>query len=128
MELSEIFAIHGEAYFRKLELEVLARFLGEREHAVLATGGGLVTSTEAYRLLLERTRTVWLKAAPKEHWARVVKQGDTRPMKDRPQARAELNRRLKEREPLYARAQRVVTTSGRPVSEVVHELERWNAA
>jgi XRE family aerobic/anaerobic benzoate catabolism transcriptional regulator len=89
---------------------------------VLATGGGLVTSPEAFRLLLERTRTVWLKATPKEHWERVVKQGDLRPMRDRPQARTELNRRLREREPLYARAQRVVATSGRSVGDVVSEL------
>jgi XRE family aerobic/anaerobic benzoate catabolism transcriptional regulator len=122
MRLPEIFSIHGEAYFRQLELNVLTRFLDQHERAVLATGGGLVTSPEAFRLLLERTRTVWLKATPKEHWERVVKQGDLRPMRDRPQARTELNRRLREREPLYARAQRVVATSGRSVGDVVSEL------
>jgi XRE family aerobic/anaerobic benzoate catabolism transcriptional regulator len=126
MALSEIFAIHGEAYFRRLELDVLTRFLDGQERAVLATGGGLVTSAEAYRLLLERTRTVWLKATAKEHWERVVKQGDLRPMRGRPQARTELHRRLREREPLYARARRVVSTSGRSVSEVVDDLARWD--
>jgi XRE family aerobic/anaerobic benzoate catabolism transcriptional regulator len=122
MGLPEIFSIHGEAYFRELELNVLTRFLDDHPRAVLATGGGLVTSPDAFRLLLERTRTVWLKATPKEHWERVVKQGDLRPMRDRPQARTELNRRLREREPLYARAQRVVATSGRSIGEVVSEL------
>jgi XRE family aerobic/anaerobic benzoate catabolism transcriptional regulator len=122
MSLTEIFAIHGEAYFRRLELDALRRFLNEHPKAVLATGGGLVTSGDAFRLLLERTRTVWLKAAPKDHWARVVGQGDLRPMQNRPQARAELQRRLKEREPLYAQAQQVVNTSGRTVSEIVNTL------
>jgi XRE family aerobic/anaerobic benzoate catabolism transcriptional regulator len=128
MRLAEIFSIHGEAYFRRLELDVLSRFLDAHPRAVLATGGGLVTSADAFRLLLERTRTVWLKATPKEHWERVVKQGDLRPMRDRPQARTELNRRLREREPLYAQAQRTLVTSGRSVGDVVGELARWKAA
>jgi XRE family aerobic/anaerobic benzoate catabolism transcriptional regulator len=122
MSLAEIFAIHGEGYFRALELKALERFLREHARAVLATGGGLVTSAEAYRLLRERTRTVWLKATVKEHWERVVKQGDLRPMQDRPSARAELKRRLQEREPLYAQAERVVSTSGRAVGDVVSAL------
>jgi XRE family aerobic/anaerobic benzoate catabolism transcriptional regulator len=124
MSLTEIFSIHGEAYFRALELLALKRFLSGHERAVLATGGGLVTSPDALRLLLERTRTVWLKARPHEHWARVVGQGDLRPMQNRPAARAELQRRLLEREPLYAQAQRVVSTSRRTVNDVVSELLR----
>ncbi|MBL8955086.1 MAG: helix-turn-helix domain-containing protein [Myxococcaceae bacterium] len=124
MRLPELFAIHGEDYFRRLELQVLKRFLDAHDEAVLATGGGLVTSAESFRLLLERTRTVWLKAKPSEHWERVVGQGDLRPMQNRPRARAELNRRLKEREPLYAQAERVVSTSGRTVGDVVGELLR----
>jgi XRE family transcriptional regulator, aerobic/anaerobic benzoate catabolism transcriptional regulator len=122
MRLQEIFALHGEEYFRRLELAALKRFLSTQPRAVLATGGGLVTSPEAFRLLLERTRTVWLKALPDEHWERVVRQGDLRPMQNRPQAKAELKRRLKEREPLYARAELTVSTSGRTVDEVVTEL------
>jgi XRE family aerobic/anaerobic benzoate catabolism transcriptional regulator len=128
MRLSEIFTIHGEAYFRKVELSALKRFLDSHEKAVLATSGGLVTSDEAYRLLLARTRTVWLKATPKEHWTRVVGQGDLRPMLDRPRARAELKARLSEREPLYAKAERVIPTSGHSVGEVVAALQQWSRA
>ncbi len=127
MGLSELFAIHGEAYFRELELRALRRFLDGHATGVLATGGGLVTSPEAYALLLERTHTVWLKATPTEHWTRVVKQGDLRPMQNRPHAMAELKRRLKERAPLYARAERPCATSKKSVSAVVDELVRWSA-
>ena len=88
--------IHGEAFTQLLE-----RFPTRK---LPTTGGGLVTSPEASRLLRERARTVWLKASADEHWQRVVKQGDLRPMANRPQAMAELRRRLKEREPLYAAA------------------------
>lgn len=122
MRLSELFAIHGEDYFRQLELSALAKFLDTHPRGVLATGGGLVTSPEAYNLLLVRTQTVWLKATPEEHWSRVVKQGDLRPMQNRPHAMSELKRRLKEREPLYAKARRQCVTSGRTVHAVVQEL------
>jgi XRE family aerobic/anaerobic benzoate catabolism transcriptional regulator len=124
MRLPELFAIHGEDYYRRTELAVLRRFLSEHQQAVLATGGSVVTSPEAFRLLSERTRTVWLKATPEEHWNRVVEQGDLRPMQDRPQAMAELRRRLREREPLYAQAQITALTSGRTISAVVSELVR----
>ena len=100
MRLPELFAIHGEDYFRQLELQALTKFLESHPRGVLASGGGLVTSPDAYALLLARTETVWLKATPEEHWSRVVKQGDLRPMQNRPHAMAELRRRLKERQPL----------------------------
>ena len=125
MGLAELFAIHGEEYFRQLELRALHRFLEAHPQGVLATGGGLVTSPDAFALLLSRTRTVWLKATPEEHWSRVVKQGDLRPMRNRPHAMSELKRRLKEREPLYRRAQREFVTSARPLTAVVDELARW---
>ena len=122
MTLPELFAIHGEEYYRRVELLALKRFLGTGRAAVLATGGGVVTSPEALRLLQEGTTTIWLRATPEEHWDRVVKQGDLRPMQNRPQAMAELRRRLREREPLYARASLTCPTSGRSVHQVVADL------
>ena len=57
--VSDIFARHGEAYFRELEhrtLETLCR----KESCVIATGGGAVLR-EDNRLLLQRSGTVfWL--------------------------------------------------------------------
>jgi XRE family aerobic/anaerobic benzoate catabolism transcriptional regulator len=124
MGLGELFAIHGEDYYRRLELSALKRFLDENAKAVVATGGGLVTSPDALRLLKDRAQTIWLKASPEEHWLRVVGQGDLRPMENRPHAKAELKRRLREREPLYSQADRTCLTSGRSASAVVNELVR----
>lgn len=124
MALAEIFAIHGEGYYRRLEEESLAEFLAAHPRAVLATGGGLVTAKPAFDLLSKKTRSVWLKATPEEHFARVVEQGDLRPIANHPQAMAELRLRLKEREPLYARAEITCSTSGRSVEDVVKLLER----
>jgi XRE family aerobic/anaerobic benzoate catabolism transcriptional regulator len=111
MTLAEIFAFHGEGYYRRLEREVLLRLLDEGRTLVLATGGSLVTSPETWALLRARARTVWLKAGAEDHWNRVLQQGDRRPMADKPQAMAELVQLLRAREPLYAEADLTVDTS-----------------
>ena len=65
-----------------------------------------------FDLILPSFYTIWLKARPEEHMARVRGQGDLRPMADDRSAMAELRTILLSREPLYARASAVVDTSG----------------
>jgi XRE family aerobic/anaerobic benzoate catabolism transcriptional regulator len=122
LTLDEIFALHGEAYYRRLERETLERVLDEGP-LVLATGGGLPTSPETWALLKRRARTVWLRARPEDHWNRVVQQGDKRPMRDHPGAMAELRRLLAAREPLYAEAHHTVDTA-RGEAATAAEVER----
>jgi XRE family aerobic/anaerobic benzoate catabolism transcriptional regulator len=112
LTLAEIFSLHGEEYYRRLERQVLETILAAERPVVLATGGGLVTSPETYARLRRRALTIWLRAEPEDHWNRVLQQGDRRPMADNPEAMAELRRLLEEREPLYAEATHTVDTSG----------------
>jgi len=122
LSLSELFSMHGEDYYRRLEREVLEAVLDEGHPMVLATGGGIVTSPETYATLRRSATTIWLRARPEDHWNRVVRQGDRRPMADHPQAMADLRTLLAAREPLYAAAAHSVNTSGRPVDDVVEEV------
>jgi XRE family aerobic/anaerobic benzoate catabolism transcriptional regulator len=126
MSLAEIFALHGEEYYRRLERETLERVLDEAggRRLVLAAGGGLVTSRETYALLRRRALTVWLRADPEDHWNRVVQQGDRRPIADHPEAMAELRRLLAARQPLYAEADGSVDTSRLGVQGTVRAVER----
>jgi XRE family transcriptional regulator, aerobic/anaerobic benzoate catabolism transcriptional regulator len=89
---------------------------------VLATGGGLVTAAETYALLRRSAVTVWLRATPEDHWNRVLRQGDKRPMADHPQAMSDLRSLLASRETLYALAAHTVDTSARPVDRIVEEI------
>jgi len=66
--------------------------------------------------------TVWLKAKPEEHMARVRKQGDLRPMADDRSAMHELRTILQSREPLYARASASVDTAGLAVNDAATKL------
>jgi XRE family aerobic/anaerobic benzoate catabolism transcriptional regulator len=123
LTLDEIFALHGEEYYRRLEKETLERVLSEGRPLVLATGGGIVTRAEAFAALRQRALTIWLRADPEDHWNRVVQQGDRRPMADHPEAMAELRRLLAARRPLYAEAAHTVDTSGTETEEVVRRIE-----
>lgn len=122
LPLAEIFRLHGEAYYRRLEREALGELLGSREALVLATGGGIVTVAETFAELRRRTVTVWLRARPEDHWARVVQQGDRRPLEARPQAMAELRRLLAARESLYSQADHAIDTSRLPVAQAVRAI------
>ena len=124
LSLGELFTLHGEDYYRRLEREVLQDVLGEGKPMVLATGGGLVASRETFGTLRRSATTVWLRASPEDHWNRVVRQGDRRPMADHPQAMADLRLLLATREPLYALADHTVDTSGATVDTVVDRIEQ----
>lgn len=121
--LREIFSLHGEDYYRRLEREALASLVREQRPLVVAAGGGIVTSPEAVALLDRHAVTVWLRADPEDHWTRVMQQGDRRPMEDQPQAMDALRALHASREPLYSRADFAVDTSGRAPDDVVTAVE-----
>jgi len=112
MPLNEIFSLYGQSGYRRIERRCLERVIGQQERAVIAVGGGIVAEDETFRLLLANCYTVWLRASPEEHMARVIAQGDLRPMAGSAEAMADLKRILGAREPLYRKADVVVETSG----------------
>ena len=108
--------------YRRFERRALERVLRQHDRAVIATGGSLVTDQDNYELLRERCYCVWLKASPEEHMSRVISQGDMRPFKGRSAALDEIRRLLAERDRLYARADAVLDTSGKPVRQSLAQL------
>jgi XRE family aerobic/anaerobic benzoate catabolism transcriptional regulator len=128
LALREIFTLHGEDYYRRLEREALERLVSQHEPMVVAAGGGIVTSPETMALLERHAVTVWLKAAPDDHWTRVVHQGDNRPMENQPQAMDALRALHASRESLYAAADLVVDTHGSGVDAVVRAVDDALAA
>ena len=105
-----------------MEQAALGQLLARKELTVLATGGGIVSEPLTFDLVLSSFYTIWLKAEPEEHMARVRRQGDLRPMADDRSAMAELHTILKSREPLYARASAVVDTAGLSVDAAAARL------
>ncbi|HXQ68675.1 MAG TPA: helix-turn-helix transcriptional regulator [Alphaproteobacteria bacterium] len=124
MSLSEIFSLSGQAAYRRLERRALERVLQSHERAVIEAGGSIVSEPGTYELLLRACYTVWIKAAAGEHMSRVIAQGDYRPMAGNAEAMADLRSILAERDPLYAKADAVVDTTGQSEEESLNELLR----
>ncbi|HVV40639.1 MAG TPA: helix-turn-helix transcriptional regulator [Nitrobacter sp.] len=122
LSVAEIIALYGQEGFRRMEQAALGQLLARRELMVLATGGGIVSEPLTFDLILSSFYTIWLKAKPEEHMARVRQQGDLRPMADDRSAMAELRTILLSREPLYARASAVVDTAGLSVDQAATRL------
>ena len=122
--LAEIFAIHGESYYRRLEREVLTQFVISSAPVVLATGGSLVTDRTTFDLLKKSAVTIWLRASPELHLERVSAQGDRRPMAGRADPLADLRSLLREREPLYSEADITIDTTHLSTAEVASEAVR----
>jgi len=111
LSLTEVFNLHGEEYYRRLEARCLHELLDSREPRVIALSGGVVHNNDAFERIQRDCFTMWLKAEPEDHMQRVMDQGDHRPMADHENAMTQLRSLLTDREPLYRQAQITINTS-----------------
>ena len=122
MSLGEIFATHGEAYYRELERESTIRLFAGSHGCVLVPGGSVVTDPETWGLIKRRCFTVWLHATPEEFMKRMRRQGDLRPMEGRPSAMDELKTLLARREVLYAESRLKIKTTNKSPAAVIGQI------
>jgi XRE family aerobic/anaerobic benzoate catabolism transcriptional regulator len=122
--IAEIFEFGGQAAYRRYELRALEGVLNASGRIVLAAGGGLVAETAALERLLDACYTVWLQASPREHWDRVLDQGDHRVRVGTRDGEAldDMQRILAQRDGLYRMADAQLNTSGKTVAEALGEL------
>ncbi|WMY09544.1 helix-turn-helix transcriptional regulator [Paraburkholderia phenoliruptrix] len=113
----EIYGLYGETAYRRYERLALEHVIEKYPRAVIALPGGLVSESETYALVLKHYFTVWLTATPNDHMARVIAQGDLRPMTGYDEAINDLQRILASRRDQYARADLTHDTSERPLVE-----------
>ncbi|MFL9901379.1 helix-turn-helix transcriptional regulator [Paraburkholderia fungorum] len=107
----EIYALYGEAAYRRYERRALERAIEKYPRAVIAVPGGLVGESETYNVVLKHCFTVWLTASPDDHMSRVISQGDLRPMVGYNEATDDLRRILASRRDKYALADLTHDTS-----------------
>jgi XRE family aerobic/anaerobic benzoate catabolism transcriptional regulator len=122
MPIAAIFEVLGQSGYRRFERESLERVLAGHRRFVLETGGSIVSEPATYERLLAACFTVWLRAPASEHMARVVAQGDLRPMAGNAASMDDLERILAGREPLYRRADAVIDTGGQPAAASLDAL------
>lgn len=114
MTIAEIFAKHGEPYFRAGEARVIARLL-ENGPQVLATGGGAVMDQHTRDLIHIKGISVWLKANLDLLLKRTKRRND-RPLADR------MKDLLPLREPVYAQSDIIVQSRDEPHDAIIDEI------
>lgn len=126
MTISEIFARHGEAYFRDGERRVIGRILADGQ-CVLATGGGAYMNATTRERIAERGVSIWLKADA-DVLLRRVKKRPNRPLLQTRDPEDTLRALIDERYPVYALADFCLISKEGPheamVEAVIETLER----
>ena len=119
MPIPEIFAKHGEPYFRDGEVRVIARLLNNGP-AVIATGGGAVIRQETRDRIREKAVSIWLKVDTDVIMRRVKRRAD-RPLLQTADPEATVERLVREREPVYGQADVTVWSRDVPHDKIVDE-------
>lgn len=126
--IPEIFADHGEAYFREGERRVISRLL-QAGAQVLATGGGAYMNDETRAGIKEHGVSVWLRADLPLLMKRVMKRPG-RPLLQNDDPEAVMRGLVEKRYPVYAEADVTVESRdvqhGQMVNDVIRALAQWN--
>jgi shikimate kinase len=118
--IEDIFADHGEPYFREGERKVLSRLLRSGPQ-VLATGGGAFMNEETRAAIAEHGISVWLRAELPLLVRRVGKRGN-RPLLKGGDPEAVLQNLMTTRYPVYAQADLTVESRDVPHEVIVAEI------
>ena len=116
----EIFADHGEAYFRDGERRVIARLLASGPQ-VLATGGGAFINPDTRAKIREKGVSIWLRAELPVLMRRVSKR-DTRPLLKTGDPETTMRDLMDKRYPIYAEADLTVESRDVPHDVIVNEI------
>ncbi len=121
MSISDIFAIHGEEYFRNLETELLIE-IQKKENQVVSCGGGVPMREENVSWMKKNGCVVLLTAAPETILER-VKDDDSRPLLRDNKNVTFISELLEKRRTQYeAAADIVVVTDGKDAKEICREI------
>ena len=119
-KISDIFAEHGEVYFRDLESQAV-KSVALMKNQVVATGGGVVLRSSNIDLLRTGGPIFCLNATPKAIWDR-VRSSQSRPLLRGPDPLKKIETLLGKRAPYYALADHQIETTGVSVDRVANEI------
>ena len=119
--IPDIFATHGEEYFRNLET-IFLKELKTKTNSVVSCGGGAVLRLGNVVLMKEMGIVVLLTAEPEEILRR-LKDDEERPILRGRKNVAAITELLEERRSAYeAAADIVISTDGKEIMEICQEL------
>ena len=121
MSISDIFALHGEEYFRGLETRLL-EYIQKKHGVAVSCGGGVPMREVNVKAMKKNGRVIFLQASPKTIYDR-VKDSHDRPLLEGNKNVAYISELLEKRKEKYeAAADIFVETDGKEVSEIGEEI------
>lgn len=128
ISIATFVGIHGWDAFRRQETEIL-RKLVQKDNLVIATGGGIILSSEARELLKNEPCVIWLTASENNIIDRIRTDENSKSMRpalgDYESLAHEVRATLKERLPLYEDCSlHAVNTDWCTVEQAVEEIRR----
>ncbi|MDD5622072.1 MAG: shikimate kinase [Actinomycetota bacterium] len=126
-EISNIFKIHGEKYFRELETRVIKRIY-KNKNCVFACGGGVVKRKENMDLIRKNSLVVYLNVLIDDIIYR-LKEANGRPLVDVENKEETIERMMEERDILYRKYANIIINNDnynpdRTVDKILSEIKR----
>lgn len=119
--ITEIFSIHGEGYFRKLEKDLIREISGLK-NTVISYGGGACLDPENINNIRKNSKVVLLEARPEEILKRTSKD-ETRPLLNDKKSIEDIEKIMKERLSSYSKAADIIVdTSDKGVNTIRDEI------
>lgn len=128
-KISEIFSIHGEAYFRQLETDYVRKVSGYQKY-IISLGGGTIAFNDNLQILKSSGRIVYLKTSPEKVYARLRFKTDRPVLKmqeekeDRTKVIDHITTLMQKREVFYSQADIVFRTDNLPMGKAVDLLAK----
>ena len=119
-KISDIFETDGEPYFRQLEFN-LTKELSEKEHLVIATGGGIVLNQKNINNFESSGTVICLSADPQIILERVAKETH-RPLLEGDEKINKILGILESRKELYGAITNQIDTTDLDIDDVVSEI------
>jgi shikimate kinase len=121
--IRDIFAQYGEAFFRRLESDVLRSICSNPTSAVVATGGGIIINPEN-RLLMRSSGLIVNFQVDYASVAQRLAKDQSRPLLKNKDENA-ITALMTERMAAYADADMVIDTAQKTPQQIVSDIIRW---
>ncbi|MCB1783459.1 MAG: shikimate kinase [Alphaproteobacteria bacterium] len=119
--IADLFASRGEAFFRGLEHETIARVLRQGP-GVISTGGGALTTPAVLEDIKAHAISIWLTAEMDALVDRVRRHAGKRPLLADGDQRSRMERLWQDRKGLYAQADLVVDNTHNDVVRMMDDI------
>ena len=120
-KIVNIFAEHGEAFFRDLEYKIILE-ISKKNNCVISTGGGAVLRKENLDNLRFNGKIINLTARAETIFNRLKKHHGERPLLNKPEPMKEIINLMKIREQFYKNCDLQIETDNLSVEQIVEKI------